>query len=258
MDIAERASQILEGYGRLTYGPIAAAFVNAPFGPELRRMAGWTDDEEYLRVFEAFMETAAETYRYDTSLLERRTCEEVLRILWDRMRLPEEGLERAVEDFIRNYIDQTIDRYVSRRELRHPGETYPEAAADDVGNLDLARFLSRLPCTADPETDAFCRSIGIDHGAAQIDACSYLACHTAYPDDGDGTRYSARALWVSGGICKDTMLWIAVVLGVDRDIIRTAAEEFRRTKGPYLPRGEADSCLPFDLILEGYRAKTGE
>ena len=239
------------------------SFIRDPFFTDFLKDFGLKADAQITDAFTAFMNIAHQTFRWEDYLEARRTAEEAFRKFYQSQNYDQEKLERASEEFIVSFFNQNIDDRQFDWEKDHPAEEYnfPTETKDDIDNLYFARILAATIDYSDVAADkAFCESIGVRYDYEQLHMCCWFSgqiTHGAGNYSRGEANYSARTTY-NRLLNPDSLLWIGVVMGADRDELKAAAEEIRAAKNNQTRCGIVRRHIPFDTIRTLYGEKFTE
>ena len=228
---------------------LVLSFLREPFSEDFRECIGLTDDAVYLDAVKAFMGHSKKTFRWNDYLEARTTAEQAFRAFYEQQKYPVEELDGLLEDFIISFFNQVIDECQYEWEDAHPDEEMPEAPADDVHTLLMARVFSWVPFRE--EDEAFCKSIGVEYHFEQLHMCTWFSSQIT---NGEGhysrseINYSARTAY-NRLMNPRSLLWIGVVMGADRTALKAAAEEMAEKKTNAAKCGTVRRHVPFDALL---------
>ena len=260
MNIDEALDKVLAKYEVYTDIVIGLAFIREPFWGEFRTFVGLNKDKDAVSGFADFMTIAHSTFRWTEYLEARTTAEKTFRLFYDQMKFPAEKLDEALDAFIVSFFNQCIDESQYRWENAHPDEEYPQDAvtSDDIDNLYFARILSCMRSGDGPEDDAaFCESIGVRYHYEQLHMCCWFSgqiTNGAGQYSRDEINYSARTCY-NRLLNPYSLLWIAVVMGADREEIKKAAEEMKDKKTNAAKCGTVRKHVPFDVVWAALRSR---
>lgn len=253
MDLYSTIEKILQKYDEYTDIVIGSAFVREPFMEDFMKLAGLRDDVAFIKVFEAFMTAAHDTFRWNDYLEARMTAEKSFRLFYEQQQYPKDKLDAILSEFIVSFFNQNIDERQFEWEDAHPGEEIPDAPEDDINNLFLSRVFSVIPCKA--EDEAFCESIGVRYHYEQLHMCIWFAgqiTNGVGEYSRDEINYSARTTY-NRLLNPYSLLWIGAALGADKAELQAAAEEMKDKKTNAAKCGVVRKHVPFDTILELYK-----
>ena len=246
---------ILDKYEAYTDYLMGMAFTREPFIDDFRKLVRLKEEAAYLEAFKCFIEIAHETFRWNDYLEARTTAENTFRQFWTMQHYPKDCENEAVKGFIQSFFMTNIDAREIMWAQNHPDEDYPSSmdTEDDIDTL----FLARLFACADDITDAarnrtFCESIGVRYDYEQLHMCLWFAeqiTKGAGQYSREEINYSARTTY-NRLLNPDSLLWIGVVMGADKDELKAAAEEMESKKTNAAKCGTVRKHVPFDVILQ--------
>ena len=253
MNLEKALNNVFLDYGEYADMMIGLSFIREPFAHEFREAVALTDDKQYVEAFKAFMGIAHDTFRCNDYLEARTTAEKAFRLFYEQQRYPASLLDEEAKAFVVSFFNQHIDEYQFQWEEEHQGEEMPDAAADDISNLYLARLFSVIPYKAKDE--AFCESIGVRYHYEQLHMCVWFSSQITRgsgPYSRDEINYSARTTY-NRLLNPSSLLWIGVVMGADKASLTAAAEELKGKRTNAARCGAVRKHVPFDTILKLYQ-----
>ena len=257
MNMKKEIEKILEPY----YGKLASVlgetFLYDSFLQNFRENVGLQDDKAFLVAFRDFMAVADEIFQWGDYLVARTTAEKAFRIFYEKQHFPPEAEDIYADEFILYFFNEVIDENVALWLTQHPGQEYDETAPaiDDVNTVQFAGVLTLAALYGQPDDKDFCAAIGIQYDFEQLHMCDWFSSQIT---NGGGqysrteTNNSARTAY-NRLRNPQSLLWIGVVMGVDREVLRAAAAEMEEKKNNAAKCSIVRKHVPFDRVFAGYQ-----
>ncbi len=258
MALQQELDKVFNKYSDRLDMAIGSAFVREPFATDFRKLVGLKTNAAYVKAFDSFMVIAHPIFHWDDYLDARTTAEKAFRAFYRGQGYAEADEQQAAHDFIVSFFNTCIDEHQFTWMNQHPNEEYvgQQDTKNEIDNLYLARVFSCADVFSDEaENIAFCDSIGVKYNHEQLHMCCWFAGQITN-GAGHYTRseanYSARTTY-NRLLEPRSLLWIATVMGVDKNELRAAAAEMKDKKANAAKCGIVRKHAPFDTILALYR-----
>ncbi len=180
------------------------------------------------------MGISQDIFRWGDYFEARSTAEKAFRIFYQQQNYPSAGEDNATGNFIVSFFNEKIDECIFAWEDQHPGQEYsqPSSTEDDIDVVYLARVFSCAEMHGKGDDRIFCESIGVNYDFEQLHMCCWFSSQIT---NGDG-QYSRADANTSARTTYNhlrnprSLLWIALIMGVDRNTLSAAVEEMRDKK----------------------------
>ena len=207
------------------------------------------DDEELLQITQDLLDCARSNSLSKGYLQEHDYVERVLSTVLRKHNYPEDQLLETVRITYVHYMEDSIQEQIDLGKEECPDWQEPALPESDAHVIPFAEVLAHIPYN--PEDKTFCESIGVIYDYEQLHMVRWFASQMTLGQGAYGRAApnpSARATY-NRLRYANSLLWICTVLGVDRNLIRSAAEETGEKRQGAKPCGIIRQLIPFDDLL---------
>lgn len=257
MNLQHALNTVLSKYSDSLALDMGYPFTREPFSGDFRKQLDLQDDSVYVEAFSAFMDISQDIFRWGDYYEARSTAEKAFRILYQQQNYPPDGEDEATDNFIVSFFQAKIDEHIFAWEDQHPGQEYLQtiSTVDDIDVVDLAQLFSFARMHRKADDKAFCESIGVNYDFEQLHMCDWFSSQIT---NGSG-QYSRADVNTSARTAYNrlrnprSLLWIAVIMGVDQNTLRAAVKEMHDKKTDAAKCGVVRKHVPFDAIHSLYQ-----
>ena len=234
MNLQHSLDAVLSKYSDSLALDMGYPFIREPFSKDFREQVGLQDDSEYVAAFRVFMAISQDVFRWSDYFEARSTAEKAFRMFYQQQNYPSAGEDNVIDDFIVSFFNEKIDECIFAWEDQHPGQEYsqPPSTEDDIDVVYLARVFSCAEMYGKVDDRVFCKSIGVNYDFEQLHMCCWFSSQIT----NGGGQYSRADANTSARTTYNrlrnprSLLWIALIMGVDRNTLSAAVEEMRDKK----------------------------
>lgn len=207
------------------------------------------DDKELLQITQDLLACANKDRTIADYLKEHDYVERVITSVLKLHHYPEEQLSETARITFVHYMEDSIEEQIALGKEECTDWQEPELPESDAHVIPFAEVLAHIPYT--PDDIASCESIGVTYDYEQLHMVRWFASQMTLGQGAYGRANpnpSARATY-NRLRYANSLLWICSVLGVERNLIRQAAEEAGDKRQGARPCGIIRQLIPFDDLL---------
>lgn len=245
MEISDKINQILDDEEDVFAAYITGVCLgNIPaFG------ADRYSDEELLQITRDLLACAKSDRLTKGFLQEHDYVERVFSTVLQKHNYPADQLAETVRITYVHYLEVSIQEQIDLGKEQSPDWQEPSLPESDAHVIPFAEVLAHIPYNQDAK--AFCESIGVTYDYEQLHMVRWFASQMTLGQGAYGRETPNPSARLTYNRLRDanSLLWISTVLGVDRNLIRQAAEKAGEKRQGAGPCGIVRQLIPFDVLL---------
>lgn len=245
MEISDRVNQILDA----EEDQFAAYVTQLCFQNGLVFGSDRYNDDELMQITRDLLACAKIDRVTADYLQEHDYVERVLSTVLQKHNYPADQLAETVRITYVHYMEDSIQEQIDLGKEECPDWQEPSLPESDFHVIPFADVLAHIPYNQDDE--AFCERNGVTYHYEQLHMVRWFASQMTLGQGAYGRETpnpSARATY---NRLRDanSLLWICIILGADRTLIRQAAEKAGEKRQGAGPCGIIRKLIPFDALL---------
>ena len=245
MEISDRVNQILDA----EEDQFAAYVTQLCFQNGLVFGSDRYNDDELMQITRDLLACAKIDRVTADYLQEHDYVERVISSVLKKHRYPVNHISETARVTYVHYMEDSIQEQIDLGKEQSPDWHEPSLPESDFHVIPFAEVLAHIPSNKDDR--AFCESIGVTYDYEQLHMVRWFASQMTLGQGAYGRETpnpSARATY---NRLRDanSLLWICIILGADRTLIRQAAEKAGEKRQGAGPCGIIRKLIPFDALL---------